>query len=59
MIPHFSLGELVVLLIVVVLLVGPKRLPELAGSFGKSIKSFKEGLRESEESSKSKSDKKD
>ena len=49
MFPHLSLGELVVLLIVVLLLVGPKRLPELAGSFGKSIKSFKEGLRESTE----------
>ena len=46
MIPHLSLGELVVLLIVVLLLVGPKRLPELAASFGKSIKSFKEGLRD-------------
>ena len=46
MFPHLSLGELIVLLFVVLLLVGPKRLPELAASFGKSIKSFKEGLRE-------------
>ena len=58
MIPHFSLGELVILLVVVLLLVGPKRLPELAASFGKSIKSFKEGLRDNGESSKSESDKK-
>jgi len=59
MFPHLSLGELVVLLVVILLLVGPKRLPEVAASFGKSIKSFKEGLRENEESSKSDSDKKD
>jgi len=59
MFPHLSLGELVVLLLVVLLLVGPKRLPELAASFGKSIKSFKEGLRENEEPAKSKSDKKE
>jgi len=49
MFPHLSLGELIVLLFVVLLLVGPKRLPELAASFGKSIKSFKEGLRDSAE----------
>ena len=49
MLPHLGLGELVVLLVVVLLLFGPKRLPELAASFGKSIKSFKEGLREPSE----------
>ena len=49
MFPHLSLGELIVLLLVVLLLVGPKRLPELAASFGKSIKSFKEGLKDSSE----------
>ncbi len=59
MFPHLSFGELIVLLIVVRLLVGPKRLPELAASFGKSIKSFKEGLRENEESPKKDSDKKE
>ena len=47
MFPHFSLGELVVLLFVVLLIFGPKRLPELAGSLGRSVKHFKEGLRES------------
>ena len=49
MLPHLGLGELVVLLVVVLLLFGPKRLPELAASFGKAIKSFKEGLREPSE----------
>ena len=49
MFPHLGFGELVVLLLVVLLLVGPKRLPELAASFGKSIKSFKEGLKDTPE----------
>lgn len=48
MLPHFSLGELIVLLFVVLLIFGPKRLPELGSSLGKSIRSFKEGLREEE-----------
>ncbi|MBI3548076.1 MAG: twin-arginine translocase TatA/TatE family subunit [Elusimicrobia bacterium] len=44
----FDIGwpELVLILIVALVLFGPNRLPELARSFGKSIKSFKEGLRE-------------
>jgi sec-independent protein translocase protein TatA len=46
MLPHFTLGELVILLIVVLLLFGPQRLPDLAASFGKSIRSFKQGIRE-------------
>jgi sec-independent protein translocase protein TatA len=46
MFPHLSLGELVVLLVIVLLLFGPQRLPQVAGSFGKAIKSFKDGLRE-------------
>jgi sec-independent protein translocase protein TatA len=48
MLGHFSLGELTVLLAIVVLLFGAKRLPEVAGSFGKSIKAFKQGLKEEE-----------
>ena len=46
MFPHLGLGELVVLLVIVLLLFGPQRLPQVAGSIGKAIKSFKEGLRE-------------
>ena len=39
----FGLGptELIIGLIVVLLLFGAKRIPEIAGSFGKSIKEFK------------------
>jgi len=44
----FGLGvsELVVLLVVVLLLFGPSRLPQLMESLGKSIQSFRRGLRE-------------
>jgi sec-independent protein translocase protein TatA len=59
MLPHLSLGECVVLLVVILLFVGPNRLPDVASSFGKSIKSFKEGLRESDEPSKGTLDRKD
>lgn len=44
----FGLGltELVVLLVVVLLLFGPSRLPQLMESLGKSIQSFRRGLQE-------------
>ncbi len=44
----FDIGwpELVLILVVALLFFGPGRLPEIARSFGKSIKSFKDGLRE-------------
>ena len=44
MLSRIGLGELLVLLGIVLLLFGPKRLPELASSLGKSIKLFKEGM---------------
>src|SRR5689334_22466333 len=37
MLPHLSIAELIVLLVVVLLIFGPQRLPDLAASFGKSI----------------------
>jgi len=49
MLGHFSLPELLVLLVIVLILFGANRLPELAGSFGKSIRAFKEGVKEAEE----------
>ena len=42
-------NELVVILVIVLIIFGPKRLPELAEAFGKSIRKFKEASREVEE----------
>jgi sec-independent protein translocase protein TatA len=44
----FGLGmpELILVAVVALLLFGPKRLPELGKSLGRSIAAFKEGMRE-------------
>lgn len=41
--------ELIVILVIVVLLVGPTQIPKLTKMFGKSVKSFKDGMEEGEE----------
>jgi len=46
MLPNIGWGELVIIAGVVLLLFGPKRLPDLASSFGKAVRLFKQGLRE-------------
>jgi sec-independent protein translocase protein TatA len=48
MLGRFSLPELLVLLVIVLILFGANRLPELAGSIGKTIRAFKEGLHEND-----------
>lgn len=37
-------GELIGILLIVLLLFGAKRIPEIAGSFGKGIKEFKRNM---------------
>ena len=44
MLPNVGMGELIVILLIVLLLFGAKRLPEVAKSLGKSVRSFKEGM---------------
>jgi sec-independent protein translocase protein TatA len=46
MLSRIGIGELLVLLFIVLLIFGPRRLPDLAGSIAKSIKSFKDGLKD-------------
>ena len=47
----FGLGpmELVVILVIVIVLFGARRLPEIGSGFGKAIKNFKSGLSGSDE----------
>jgi len=49
MLPNVGMGELIVILIIVLLLFGAKRLPDVAKSLGRSVKAFKEGMNEPEE----------
>ncbi len=42
-----SLGHWIIVMIVVVVLFGPKRLPELGQSIGEGIRNFKKGLTDS------------
>jgi sec-independent protein translocase protein TatA len=44
-----GMGELVIILVVVVLLFGAKKLPQLGEGLGKSIKGFKQGMKEEDD----------
>ena len=41
-----GMGELVIILVIVLLIFGAGRLPEVMGSLGKGIQSFKKGIKE-------------
>lgn len=49
MIPGIGMTELIIILAIVLILFGAKKLPELAGGIGKAIKSFKKGVSEPDE----------
>lgn len=53
MLPNVGMGELIIILLVILLLFGAKRLPELAKSLGRSIRHFKEGMNDITNSSES------
>lgn len=42
----FGMGELLVVLVIVLVVFGAGRLPEVMGSLGKGVQSFKRGLKE-------------
>jgi sec-independent protein translocase protein TatA len=46
MIPGFHGVDLIVILVVALLIFGPKRLPEMGSAVGKSIKEFRKGMNE-------------
>ncbi|MGG6265903.1 Sec-independent protein translocase subunit TatA/TatB [Leptolyngbya sp. AN03gr2] len=47
----FNLGwvEIGVVCLVALLVFGPKKIPELGGAFGKTLRNFKEGMNEVDE----------
>ena len=47
-----GIWELLVILVIVLLIFGPKALPKLGESLGKTIGKFKQGLNEDEEAAK-------
>ncbi|MBO4561714.1 MAG: twin-arginine translocase TatA/TatE family subunit [Bacteroidaceae bacterium] len=44
-----KLGEILIIVLVILLLFGAKRIPELMKSMGKGVKSFKQGMKEVED----------
>jgi sec-independent protein translocase protein TatA len=42
----FGIWEILIILVVVLLLFGPKRLPELAQSVGQSVREFRKGIKD-------------
>ena len=45
----FGPTELIVILLIVIVLFGPTQIPKLTKMFGKSVKSFKDGMDEAEQ----------
>ena len=46
-------GELIIIALVVLLLFGGKKIPELMRGLGKGVRSFKDGIKEAQEEAKS------
>lgn len=44
MFANFGFGELMIVLLIVLVLFGAKRIPEISGSFGKGIREFKKNM---------------
>ena len=49
-------GELLILLIIVLIIFGPRKLPEVAEAFGKSIRTFKKAARDVQDEVKTESE---
>jgi sec-independent protein translocase protein TatA len=53
---NFGVTELIIILLIVLVLFGARKLPDLARSLGKSIGEFKKGREESEKTDKNPDD---
>lgn len=47
--PNIGVWEIVIVVVIALLIFGPKKLPELGSSLGRSITGFKKGLKETGE----------
>ena len=41
-----GIGELVLILLIVIVIFGVSRIPEISGALGKSVKEFKKGIKD-------------
>jgi len=46
---HFGMTEVLIILAIVIILFGARRIPDLAKSLGSSMKQFKKGMHEEED----------
>jgi sec-independent protein translocase protein TatA len=49
--PHLGVPELLIILVIIVVIFGVGRLPEIGGAIGKSIREFKTSVKSEEEES--------
>lgn len=47
---NFGMGEMIILLVIVLVLFGAKRIPEISASFGKGIREFKRNVNDVQDS---------
>jgi sec-independent protein translocase protein TatA len=57
MIPHLGTGELVVILVIVVLIFGVNKIPQLGKGLGEGIRNFKSSLKAAQEEAPDKNEK--
>jgi len=60
-VPHLGVPELLIILLIIIIIFGVGKLPELGGALGRSIREFRKatsGLDEEEESAKKKEEEK-
>ena len=49
---HIGITEIIIIALIVLLLFGGKKIPELRRGLGKGVKSFKDGMKEGDEEEK-------
>jgi len=57
MIPHLGTGELIVILVIVVLMFGVNKIPQLGKGLGEGIRNFKSSLKTGQEEPQNKNEK--